>query len=969
MLDLNDVKLVQPRERFDLDEIVHRLRAAAETWVPRHFPNGRREGDEWRLANIRGDAPRKNGSCVIALKGPHAGDWYDHDGGSGGGPLSTLENATGLSGRELFAHAAEEVGWASAAPARREPPPSSKEKDSQREIAIILSRASSIAGTLAETYLRSRGLAVPQCDDLLFHPDLAHWETKAGWPALIGVVRDCKNEVVGLHRIYLRPDGATKAEITHPKKMLGKVSGGAARLAAIRDDGRLGLCEGIETGLAVMTAAPDLPVWATLSTSHLEQVVLPPEAREVIILADNDSSGAGLRAAETIARKLKAEGRKAAICQPPRADTDFNDLLMSDGPGAVADLVRAALVDLAEREAEEPVMGRHLPFGFALPSPPLPNLRADEGDLSRAGNKAWSLLLASNRRPWLFRAGGVPSWIVPDDEGRPMAAALGEERLRYMLARLANWRRIGRSNEFVPAAPPTGLVKSLLATPDPALPVLAGIVATPVFGRNGSLLTEPGYHAEAKLLYHPEPGFQLPSIPGRPKKDDIAQASALILDDLLGDFPFVSDSERAHAVALLLLGFVRAMIDGPTPLHLIEKPEAGTGAGLMIDIIATIVTGRAVSVMTASDNDEEWRKRITAKLRQMPAMAVIDNINSEIDSAALAAALTAPFWEDRILGVSEIVRIPIRCVWVATGNNPQFSREIARRIVRIRLDAKRDRPWLRSGFRHPDLMSWVRANRPRLVAACLLLGTAWIAAGKPAGVKNIGSFEAWSRIIGGILDVAGVDGFLGNLDELMAASDAEGAIWRGLVAAWWDRFGTAEVGTSDLYELALSSEPPLPLGAGGDRSQRTRLGKAVGKMRDRVFDLEGRSVRIVTAGLLHNSQRWTLQLQEGSAPDAAACGDIGMSPANVPTNVPTKRSSDINGFGDVGDVGDVFPTPAYTRARTRAHEEEGGEKRPQRPQCPQEPSDRLENSGGRCGGHSGEAAQRPPAPDWLKEVL
>jgi putative DNA primase/helicase len=144
--------------------------------------------------------------------------------------------------------------------------------------------------------------------------------------------------------------------------MLGKVSGGAVHLASPGDDGRLGLCEGIETGLAVMTAAPDLPVWAALSTSHLEQVVLPPEAREVIILADNDSSGAGLHAAETIARKLKAEGRKAAICQPPQADTDFNDLLMSDGPAAVADLVRAALAGLAEREAEEPVMGRHLPW-------------------------------------------------------------------------------------------------------------------------------------------------------------------------------------------------------------------------------------------------------------------------------------------------------------------------------------------------------------------------------------------------------------------------------------------------------------------------------------------------------------------------------------------------------------------------------------------------------------------------------
>ena len=933
MIDFNDTAPARSVERFDLDEIVRRLRDTAHLWVPQHFPNGRREGDEWRLANIRGDAPRKNGSCVIALKGPHAGDWYDHDGGAGGGPLSALENRTLLANRDLYAYAADVVGWTAAAPARRDPPPVSKEKDSQREIAIILSRASPIAGTLAEIYLRSRGLAVPQCDDLLFHPDLAHWETKAGWPALIGVVRSCKNEILALHRIYLRPDGAAKADIPNPKKMLGKVSGGAVHLASTGDDGWLGLCEGIETGLAVMTAVNELPVWAALSTSHLEQALVPPEAREILILADNDSSGAGLRAGETAARKLKAEGRRVAICQPPAPDTDFNDLLMSEGPGAVADLVRAALAGMAERETEEPVMGRHLPFGFALPSPPLPSLRADEGDLSRAGDQAWSLLLASNRRPWLFRAGGVPSWIVPDDEGRPMAAALSEERLRYMLARLANWRRISRNNELVPAAPPTGSVKSLLATPDPALPVLAGIVNTPVFGRNGTLLTEPGYHAEAKLLYHPEPGFQLPSIPERPTEQDIARATALILDDLLGEFPFVSEAERAHAVALLLLGFVRAMVDGPTPLHLIEKPEAGTGAGLMIDIIATIVTGRPVAVMTDSDNDEEWRKRITAKLRQMPVMAVIDNINNEINSAALAAALTAPYWEDRILGVSEIVRIPIRCVWVATGNNPQFSREIARRIVRIRLDAKRDRPWLRSSFRHPDLMGWVKANRPRLVAACLLLGTAWIAAGKPVGAKSIGSFEAWSRIMGGILDVAGVAGFLGNLDELMAASDAEGAMWRGLVAAWWDRFGTAEVGVTDVYEIAIACEPPLSLGSGNDRSQRTRLGKALGKLRDRVFDLEGRSVRIATAGVLHKSQRWALLLQDGSASETAFGGDVGASAANVPTNVPTKRSRDINGFGDVGDVGDVFLTSAHVRMRTRARDEEGGEKRPQRPQC------------------------------------
>ena len=262
--------------------------------------------------------------------------------------------------------------------------------------------------------------------------------------------------------------------------------------------------------------------------------------------------------------------------------------------------------------------------------------------------------------------------------------------------------------------------------------MLVGIVNTPVFGRQGRLLTTPGYHPDARLLYCPAPGFEVPAIAERPSAEELSAARALICEDLFGDFPFVSHSEQAHAVALLLLGFLRAMIDGPTPLHLIEKPTAGTGATLMVDAIATILTGTAASVMTEGSDDEEWRKRVTAKLRQIPSIVLIDNLRQKLDSSAVAAALTAPFWEDRILGVSEMARLPIRCVWIATGNNPEFSNEMARRIVRIRLDAHVERPWQRGGFRHPDLMTWVRANRARLVSACLTLCQAWIAAGTSA---------------------------------------------------------------------------------------------------------------------------------------------------------------------------------------------------------------------------------------------
>ena len=966
MLDLNDTKpLAAPPPRFDMDVIVRRLRDTAESWVPRLFPNGRRAGDEWRLADIHGRAPRKNGSCVISLKGPHAGDWHEFDGDQGGGPVNTISQASGLDGAALIMEAADIAGVAPGAPQWRAPPAAAPvvKRDAAQEIAHIMSGAVPIAGTPAERYLTSRGLAVPEGADLSFHPDLTHWDQKAGFPAMIGIVQDRAGEAIGLHRTYLeeRTDGAVgKAAIAKPRMMLGRVAGGAVRLAPFKGELALGICEGIETGLAVMKACPGLAVWATLSTSGLEQVQLPPEVKRVIILADHDESGAGLRAAETAARHLRMEGREAVIALPPSAGQDFNDLLIASGPSAVMAAITAALP-----KAEEPVpeIGQHRPVNYAAEGRQLPTMRADEGDLGRAVEKVWSLLLASNRTPWLFRYAGLPTWVVPDDEGRPVAAALNEDRLRHMLARLAVWVRENAKGEVVSAPPPVAVVKSVLATPDPGLPVLMGIVNTPVFGRNGKLLTSPGYHPDARLLYQPAPGFAVPSIPERPTAAQIAEARSLICEDLLGDFPFVSPSEMAHAVALLLLGFVRSMIDGPTPLHLIEKPTPGTGATLMVDSIATILTGAGASVMTEGRDDEEWRKRVTAKLRQVPSILLIDNLRNKLDSSAVAAALTAPFWEDRILGASEMARLPIRCVWIATGNNPEFSNEMARRLVRIRLDAHVERPWQRGSFRHPDLMTWVRANRARLVAACLTLCQAWIAAGRPRGQRTIGSYENWAGTIGGILDTAGIDGFLGNLEEMMAASDAEGGAWGVFVNGWWARYGTAEVKAADLYEIALACEPPIPLAGASEHARRIRFGKALGKMRDRVFRVEGRELTITGLGISHQAQLWQLKIggecgECFSGEDLVQAGECLGTPGSVAHKHSPQETPENKGCGECGECGECFST--LTHARTRAYINKGTEKHsPHSPHSPEQAKTKA--CTGECSGECLEPHSPKPA--------
>jgi hypothetical protein len=183
-----------------------------------------------------------------------------------------------------------------------------------------------LTNTPADVYLRARGLK-PGPDgwpaSLHYHPSIKHGPTGLLLPAMLGAVAIWPgDEVVGLHRTFLRADGRDKAPVSGNKMMLGKCAGGAVRLAPAGPD--LILSEGIETGLSVQQAT-GLPTWATLSTSGLRAVILPPEVETVIIAADADE--AGEVAAQAAARRFIAEGHTVKIARPPQG-MDFNDLLL-----------------------------------------------------------------------------------------------------------------------------------------------------------------------------------------------------------------------------------------------------------------------------------------------------------------------------------------------------------------------------------------------------------------------------------------------------------------------------------------------------------------------------------------------------------------------------------------------------------------------------------------------------------------
>jgi hypothetical protein len=175
-----------------------------------------------------------------------------------------------------------------------------------------------------------------------------------------------------------------------------------------------------------------------------------------------------------------------------------------------------------------------------------------------------------------------------------------------------------------------------------------------------------------------------------------------------------------------------------------------------------VATGRVSDSRTLASQDDEARKMLTAELSRGRPIIMLDNTDErkKLDCPSLASVVTAETWTDRLLGKTAMLTLPNRALWLITGNNPALSMEIARRCVRIRIDPRVDRPWRRSGFKHPVVVEWARENRCRLVQAILVIVRAWLAAGQPTSDQRLGSFERWAAVVGGILDVVGIPGFL-----------------------------------------------------------------------------------------------------------------------------------------------------------------------------------------------------------------
>lgn len=223
-------------------------------------------------------------------------------------------NAAGVGPGDYTAPSAAEL-------AQREAEERAEAEKKARQALACWDEAQPIHGTVAETYLRGRGITCALPHSLRFHPDCWHPSAKR-LPAMVARVEGA--ELPAVHRTYLRPDGSGKADIDPAKAMLGRTRGGAVRLTG--GTGPLVVAEGVETALSLACGLLEAhgPIWAALSTSGLAGLTLPRSAGDLVIASDGDD--AGREAAQELAFRASGLGWTVKMAGAPEG-RDWNDIL------------------------------------------------------------------------------------------------------------------------------------------------------------------------------------------------------------------------------------------------------------------------------------------------------------------------------------------------------------------------------------------------------------------------------------------------------------------------------------------------------------------------------------------------------------------------------------------------------------------------------------------------------------------
>lgn len=267
-----------------------------------------------------------------------AGLWHDFETGVGGDIITFIQRERGCSFLAALDHAIDFVAGLPQSGPKPQPRSAPQRNDDDGDQATRIARALAIwresravAGTLAESYLASRGLTLPaSASEVLRFNARCPWESGTR-PALIGLITDiATDEPCGIQRVALNALGKKVG-----CKAMGRKTDGAVKLGPVAGNELL-IAEGLETTLSAAPLGFTLPAWSLIDSGNLAKFPVLPGIERLTVAVDHDPervvNGHRKRAGQDAAAECRARWeappqRTVRTLMPKTEGHDLNDLL------------------------------------------------------------------------------------------------------------------------------------------------------------------------------------------------------------------------------------------------------------------------------------------------------------------------------------------------------------------------------------------------------------------------------------------------------------------------------------------------------------------------------------------------------------------------------------------------------------------------------------------------------------------
>ena len=365
--------------------------------------------------------------------------------------------------------------------------------------------------------------------------------------------------------------------------------------------------------------------------------------------------------------------------------------------------------------------------------------------------------------------------------------------MRDMMCRKSQWIKFDqRANAWIDIHPPQEVALIVLNRyGDWTFQSIAGIIGTPTLRPNGTSCRRRATTRRPGCCWWTRRRCRRSQ--EKPTRED-AEKSLGLLKDLLVEFPFsdVDANKKSVSRSVALSGMLTTVCRAAfpvAPMHIGDATAPATGKSYLLSLIAAIATGRLMPVISAGKSEEEMEKRIGAAVIMGQSFVCIDNVNGEIGGDALCQLVEQPRPSVRVLGLSKLVEVEASSVtFFADGNNIVVTGDLSRRAIVFKLDAKLERPELRTFTGDP--MKSVMDDRGKYIAACLTICRAYIAADRPNPMPQIASFNDWSNVVRSALVWLGEEDPVKSMDTSSAEDPVKNALLT-MLTAWIEVMGTS----------------------------------------------------------------------------------------------------------------------------------------------------------------------------------